>query len=65
MSLIYIKERCLFVNETQILFSNFQYLTNSDKLYWLLNNEDPKIYMGISTFLVDLMKFCNIIPKQL
>jgi len=48
---LYIKERCLFVNETQILCSNFQYLNNSDKLYWLFNNEDPKIYMGISTFL--------------
>ena len=47
---LYIKERCLFVNEIQILCSNFPYLNNSDKLYWLFNNEEPKIYMAISTF---------------
>jgi hypothetical protein len=32
---LYIKERCLFVNEIQILCSNFPCLNNSDKLYWL------------------------------
>ena len=32
---LYIKERCLFVNEIQILCSNFPYLNNSDKLYSL------------------------------
>jgi len=26
-------------------------LNNSDKLYWLFNNEDPTIYMGISNLL--------------
>jgi hypothetical protein len=48
---LYIKERCLFVNEIQILCSNFPYLNNSDKLYWLFNNEEPKLYLAISTFL--------------
>jgi hypothetical protein len=37
---LYIKERCLFVNEIQIVCSSFPYLNNSDKLYWLFNNEE-------------------------
>jgi hypothetical protein len=51
-----IKERCLFVNEIQILCSNFPYLNNSDKLYWLFNIEEPKIYMAISTFYKQVLK---------
>jgi hypothetical protein len=46
----------LFVNEIQILCSNFPYLNNSDKLYWLFNNEEPKIYMAISTFYKKVLK---------